>query len=168
MIVEKTWSLIKNLMHFVFFRILHLDMSEDTWLKWVQFAKFGLVGVSNTVISYSIYVICLLLFEKNRLFVNLDYLIAQGIAFFLSVLWSFYWNRKYVFHADGENVPWPQALLKTYLSYAFTGLFLNSILSIIWVQVLHIPKIVAPIANLLIAVPINFLLNKYWAFKEKA
>ncbi len=142
-------------------------MSHETWMKWVQFLKFGLVGVSNSVVSYGIYVLCLLLFERNHLFVKTDYLLAQGIAFFLSVLWSFYWNRKYVFHADNKKVPWQQALLKTYLSYAFTGLFLNSILSIIWVQLLHIPKMVAPIINLLISVPINFILNKFWAFKER-
>ena len=128
--------------------------------------KFSVVGLSNTVVHYVIYVICLLLLQKAGLFPSTDYLIAQVIAFALSVLWSFYWNRKFVFKADNEKVPWPQALLKTYISYAFTGLFLNSVLAVLWVQVVHIPKLFAPIANLLISVPINFFLNKLWAFRE--
>ena len=94
-------------------------------------------------------------------------MIAQVIAFVLSVLWSFYWNRKYVFNSeDGEAVSWYKALIKTYISYAFTGLFLNTVLSVLWVQILGISKMIAPIVNLLISVPLNFIMNKFWAFKK--
>ena len=57
-------------------------------------------------------------------------------------------------------------LIKTYISYAFTGLFLNSILSLLWVEVFGIPKIIAPIINLLVSVPLNFIMNKFWAFRK--
>ena len=53
------------------------------------------------------------------------------------------------------------------MSYAFTGLFLNSVLSILWVEIVGLPKLIAPIINLLVSVPINFLLNKFWTFKQK-
>ena len=127
--------------------------------------KFGIVGLSNTVISYVIYVIALLLFQYAGILPRADYLVAQFIGFVLIVLWSFYWNRKYVFKAENEVVPWPQALIKTYISYAFTGIFLNSILSVLWVQWLGIPKMIAPIINLLVSVPLNFVMNKFWAFR---
>ena len=52
-------------------------------------------------------------------------------------------------------------------SHTFGG-FLNSLLSILWVEVVGIPKLAAPIFNLLISVPLNFILNKFWAFKKKA
>ena len=90
------------------------------------------------------------------------------VGFVLSVLWSFYWNRKFVFRAEeGKQIPWLRALVKTYISYAFTGLFLNSVLSVLWVEVFGMSKIVAPILNLIISVPINFLMNKFWAFRSK-
>jgi putative flippase GtrA len=97
---------------------------------------------------------------------KIDYLVAQVIAFILSVLWSFFWNNKFVFKKDEDEHrnPWA-ALAKTYVSYAFTGLFLNTVLSIIWVDLLSISKLIAPIINLLVSVPINFFLNKLWAFK---
>lgn len=160
------WNKISGVLRFLVFDVFHLNISEDKWDALMQFVKFGIVGVSNTVVSYVIYVIFLLLFQKGKILAGIDYLVAQFIAFLLSVLWSFYWNRKYVFRADHEQVTWLRALLKTYLSYAFTGLFLNSVLSILWVQYLEIPKLVAPVANLLLSVPINFLLNKFWAFKK--
>ena len=166
-IAKVIWKTINAIMNFVVFKILHLKISEEKGSAFVQFVKFGLVGVSNTVISYVIYVISLLLLQKNSLLPKSDYLVSQVIAFILSVLWSFYWNRKYVFDADNENVPWIQALIKTYISYAFTGLFLNTILSIFWVQVVGLSKMIAPIINLLVSVPINFIMNKFWAFKKK-
>ena len=133
----------------------------------LQFVKFGIVGVSNTVISYAVYLVSLLVFQKYDLLSRVDYLVAQFIGFLLSVLWSFYWNRKYVFKADSEGLPWPRALVKTYISYAFTGVFLNSILSVLWVQILGISKVIAPIINLLVSVPLNFVLNKFWAFRNR-
>ena len=166
-IAGSVWEFIEKAAGFVVIKILHLHISEEKWQGFLQFIKFGIVGVSNTVVSYVIYVISLLLFQKNGWFVKTDYLIAQVIAFVLSVLWSFYWNRKYVFNSeDGEAVPWYKALIKTYISYAFTGLFLNTVLSVLWVQILGISKMIAPIVNLLISVPLNFIMNKFWAFKK--
>lgn len=59
---------------------------------------FGIVylGVSNILISYILYVVSLLIFQRLNWFGKVDYLVAQMIAFILSVLWSFYWNNKFV------------------------------------------------------------------------
>lgn len=162
------WDIIEKIMDLVLRKFLHLKINDRQWESLLQFVKFGIVGLSNTVISYVLYVGALLIFQKNHWIPTMDYLIAQVIAFVLSVLWSFYWNNKYVFKKnEGEERSLLQALIKTYISYAFTGLFLNSILSVLWVEVLSIPKIVAPIINLLVSVPLNFIMNKFWAFRKK-
>lgn len=142
-------------------------MNSDLKQKFIQFIKFGIVGLSNTIISYVIYVVSLLIMQKYQMLPKTDYLVAQFFGFVLSVLWSFYWNRRFVFKEGAEKVSWPVALLKTYASYAFTGILLNSILSFLWVEYLHIPKLIAPVINLLVSVPLNFILNKFWAFGEK-
>lgn len=132
----------------------------------IQFIKFGIVGLSNTIISYVIYAGGLMLFKRFDILPEYNYLLAQIIAFLLSVLWSFYWNNKKVFvPEEGKERSLWKALLKTYISYSFTGLFLNSILLILWVDVLGISEFVAPVFNLLISVPLNFIINKFWAFK---
>ena len=99
---------------------------------------------------------------------NIDYLAAQAAAFILSVIWSFYWNNKIVFvmHEREKRSIW-LSLIKTFISYSFTGLFLNTVLIIFWVNVMHVSEFVAPIINLLISVPINFVINKFWAFRGK-
>lgn len=150
----------------VCFRVCKRELTEKSFSVFMQFVKFGIVGVSNTVISYVLYAVSLLIFKEFSIIPKADYLVAQIIAFALSVLWSFYWNNKMVFvQEDGKKRSVIKALLKTYVSYSFTGLFLNSILLALWVQVFHISEFLAPIINLLISVPVNFLINKFWAFK---
>ena len=165
--LNNIWQLIEKTLYFIVYKIFHLELADDKLDAFLQFVKFGIVGVSNTIISYLLYVISLFVLRTIEVSPKIDYLIAQFIGFVLSVLWSFYWNRKMVFKADNDKVPWLQALVKTYISYAFSGLFLSTVLSIIWVQLIGIDKMLAPILNLVISVPVNFILNKFWAFKEK-
>lgn len=131
----------------------------------MEFLKFGIVGVSNTFIGYLINV--LILFSLKRLQLGWDYIVANIVAFFLSVLWSYYWNSKYVFTIkNGKKRSTWKSLLKTYISYGFTGLILSNFLSYIWIKILFVSKYIAPLINLLISVPLNFVLNKLWAFKS--
>ena len=129
-----------------------------------QFIKFGLVGVTNTMISYIINIAVLYLLKDKAL--SCDYIIANVVAFLLSVLWSFCWNNRFVFEGmrGWKNIL--KALLKTYVAYSVTGLVLNNILSFVWIDLLRVSKLIAPVINLLFSVPINFLLNKNWAFKK--
>lgn len=164
------WNLVERLVWAVLnilFNILGKELKEESFESFMQFVKFGVVGLSNTLISYLIYVISLLIFRKMGIFLKSGYLVAQAVAFVLSVLWSFYWNNKLVFTLqEGEERSAVKALVKTFISYSFTGLFLSSVLLVLWVQVMHISEFVAPIINLLVTVPLNFIINKLWAFKK--
>ncbi|MDR2592249.1 MAG: GtrA family protein [Chitinispirillales bacterium] len=125
----------------------------------IQFIKFGIVGFSNTVLSYIIY--------AALVYAGAHYLIASVAGFILSVLNSFFWNNKYVFKRGNDQQKrnlW-DALLKTYISYAFTGLILSNILLSFFVEILHISEYIAPLLGLIVTIPLNFILNKKWAFK---
>ncbi len=165
------WRIIEGIAGWVFrllFKIIRKDYTDEIHESLMQFVKFGIVGVSNTLLSYFLYTISLLGMRKVGILAGVDYVIAQVIAFVLSVLWSFYWNNKMVFvMEEGQSRNLWKALIKTYISYSFTGLFLNSILIVLWVQVFHISEFIAPIINLLISVPLNFIINKFWAFKTE-
>lgn len=163
------WNCIEKLVKIILTILLKLigkELSDEFFESFMQFVKFGIVGVSNTVISYVLYVGSLVFFNSVGGIGRYNYLIAQVVAFVLSVLWSFYWNNKMVFVLEeGEKRSIWKSLIKTYISYSFTGLFLNSILLILWVDILRISEFIAPIINLLISVPLNFIINKLWAFK---
>lgn len=163
------WSIIEKIAGAVFrfcFRVIRKEYTADIHNSLMQFIRFGIVGVSNTVIGYLLYTFSLLLMRKLGILSGIDYIVAQIIGFVLSVLWSFFWNNKVVFTLkEGQSRNIWKSLLKTYISYSFTGLFLNSVLIVLWVQVFHISEFIAPIINLLISVPVNFIINKFWAFK---
>ncbi len=126
----------------------------------IQFIKFGIVGLSNNVIYYLVYIL-LIRFSIN-------YLIANSIAFLISVINAYYWNSKYVFNNKKENQQKGFKVFgKMLISYGFTGFILNNILLVIWVSLLSVPKEIAPIINLIITVPINFILNKFWTYRKK-
>jgi len=168
---KKIYALIETMVKGIiklFTRITGKEVSQEKYDALMQFVRFGIVGLSNTLISYVLYSGSLIAFQKLDVFPKVDYLIAQIIAFVLSVLWSFYWNNKMVFvKQDGEKRSMWKALLKTYVSYSFTGLFLNSILLVLWIDVLGISEFIAPLINLIVSVPVNFLINKFWAFKTE-
>lgn len=150
----------------ILLKLIHKEWTKEQWNSFYQFVKFCLIGVSNTLISYGINVLVLIAMKPME--VSWDYFVANIVAFLLSVLWSFYWNNKYVFtKGAGETRSLWKALLKTYISYGVSGIVIANILSFIWIDVIGISKYIAPLLNLVVSVPINFILNKLWAFKTE-
>ena len=119
----------------------------------IQFIKFGIVGVSNTLISLAVYYFLI--------YLGINYLLACSIGFVVSVANAYYWNSRYVFKKSDKNKI--RTLLKTYSSYGIT-FFLSLGLMFLMVDILGISEYIAPLVNLCITIPINFLLNKFWAF----
>lgn len=124
----------------------------------IQFIKFGMVGVSNTLICYVVYA-CLVKW-------GLHYILANAVGFVVSVLNAFYWNNRYVFSNEKKqkNVWW-KTLLKSFAAYAVNSLVLVSILLYVWIDVCGISPYISQLINLCITVPLNFIMNKFWAFK---
>ncbi len=117
-----------------------------------QFIKFGLVGVSNTLISLAVY--------YALVYIDVHYIIANVVAFIVSVLNAYYWNSRYVFSKKEGSNPF----FKTLLVYGSTFLLSTGLLYVM-VDLLHISELLAPIINLCFTIPLNFLLNKFWAFR---
>ena len=119
----------------------------------IQFLKFAIVGLSNTFIALAVYYVLLCM--------GCNYLIANTTAWIISVFNAFYWNNKYVF--KNENT-WFKALLKTYLSYSFSFL-LGTFLLYIFVELCFFNTKIAPVLTLILTIPLNFIMNKFWTFK---
>ena len=142
------------------------------------------MGVSNTLISEGIYVILV--------YFDCYYLLASFLGFSLSIINAYYWNNKYVFREaeDKEKRVWYVTLGKTYISY-LGGYLLTFLLLFIQVDLLNISRlflqagtffaghglekfdavflgnVVAELICLVITIPLNFLVNKMWAFRQK-
>lgn len=150
-----------------------------------QFIKFGLVGVCNTIVSYTVYSVCYYAFHASVHVANI-------MGFIISVFTAFLLQSRFVFKESEDAVHrvWWQVLIKTYISYAFTGLFLTEVLLILWLNVIHIEQYLipvvgliaqygmnmkaedlavslAPFLNMVLTIPINFCVNKFWAYRQK-
>lgn len=157
---ESLWNLLERVLYFICITCLHMKFLLPRWPQLMQFVQFGLVGISNTLISYVVYLI--------GIACGMNYLPANILGFFVSILNSFYWNNKYVFAPGaGEHRSLIQSFVKTFLAYAGTGLVLNNILLVLQIHYLHVPQVIAPLINLVITIPLNFVLNKLWAFSKK-
>ena len=134
-----------------------------------QILLFTAVGVSSSVVNMGVYNGVLWILRAFRWLPEVDFLIAQVFGFILSVGWSFLLNRRFVFTSPEERaVPWLESLLKVYASYAFTGIGLSSLLSLLWVYVFGIPKEILTVLNDALCFPVSFLLIKYWSFRKSS
>ena len=128
----------------------------------IQFMKFGMVGAINTILSYGITNGMYYLFHLNEQMSNI-------IAFTITVFISFMLNIKFVFNVNNEKnndtKNWIKSLLKVYISYSITGLFLTAGLLYLEEQIFKIPHYIATLMNLVVTIPVNFILNKFWAYK---
>lgn len=164
--LTKLWCGLEQILYFIMVKVLHLSVLNKNWEGFMQFVKFGIIGLSNTVISYILNVTVLLILSPFS--VSWDFFAGNMVGFLLSVLWSFYWNNRFVFTMqEGQQRSVWKALLKTYLAYGFTGIILNNILSWLWITKFGISKFIAPVINLIVSVPLNFIINKLWAFRAE-
>lgn len=144
-------------------------MENPKFAPLLQFIKFGLVGVSNTAISYGIDMLCYYVLLSGSGWVEgTKVIVSSALAFFVSVTNSYYWNNRFVF-GQGEKKTAKQHLLtygKTVLCYGVTGLVLAPLIKQ-WAASLGVAYWLASLMSLVVTIPLNFVLNKFWAFSGK-
>lgn len=141
-------------------KIFKTDNKDRTKKDLLQFIKFGLVGVSNTLVAWICYYL-FLWFDEDL------YIVGSVVGGIVSIANAFYWNDKFVFKSNNND--WRSKLKrlgKTYISYGGTTLFG---LFLLWVEVrfLGVSKVIAPPLNLIITIPLNFMLNRNWTFGKE-
>ena len=136
----------------------------------LQFIKFGIVGVSNTAISYGtemlFYYVILVNSTMSR---NGKVMLTSAVAFIVSVTNSYFWNSRFVFKKGSEKKGVAGHLksdAKPVACYGVTGHLLAPAIKILlgsW----GMPYWAAILMSLVVTIPLNFVLNKFWAFGEK-
>lgn len=163
------------------FQALWVKLENSRLAPLLQFVKFGLVGVSNTLISYAIEMLCYYVLFRAASFGGIvralsgagiaatgeqvKVVLTTLLAFIVSVTNSFILNSRFVFKADEKQTPGQiaQAYGKTVLCYALTGILLAPVLRL-WLGGMGVPYWAASLLSLIVTIPLNFLMNKFWAF----
>ena len=165
------WNIIVAIAHGILsaaYKLAGRELTEEGFNSWLQFIKFGMVGLMNTILNYVITELGYRLLVRS-ISSTLAMQIAQTAGFVITVFISYLINNALVFtKEEGQRRnPW-LTLLKTYIAYSVTGLLLNNVLIYLEMELLHMSPWIAPLLNLVVDVPINFFLNKKWAYKTKS
>ena len=131
-------------------------------LGWmIQFVKFGIVGVSNTLISLAVYYAC-------YYWLGLHYQLSNLLGFIISVTNAYYWNSRYVFRMGDHRTPLEHVKAYGKTVTAYGGTYLLGV-ALLWLLVdkLGVSAGIAQLINLLITIPLNFIINKFWTFSKQ-
>jgi putative flippase GtrA len=161
--LNQIWNFVEGLARTIIFGLaglIGIEIQEEKWQNFMQFVKFGMVGLTNTLITLIVYEICVIL--------GIHYQISYFIGYMAGIINAFYWNNKYVFkEQEGEERSLVKAFVKCLMSYA-GGYVCSSALLFLWVSILGLPEFLSPLISLLLTIPLNFILNKMWAFRAEA
>ncbi len=120
----------------------------------VQFAKFGVVGISNTLLAFTIYTVLLKVF-------GVWYLAASAIGFVVGAVNGFLLNRRWTFagHVGDALTPVRWGIVQG------CGLGLNLGLLYLFVDDAGIEKLLSQALATVIVTVVTFLVNRAWTFR---
>ncbi|MBN1323061.1 MAG: GtrA family protein [Methanotrichaceae archaeon] len=122
---------------------------------WIlQFSRFSLVGILNTIVGYGAFLILL---------GHVNYMIALILAHFIGVCHSYVWNRRWTFKSRG---------IKTNEFLRFNSVYLavlavNALTLAFLVEWLGIRPEIGQLIALPVVTVISFTGHKHWSFKKK-
>lgn len=121
----------------------------------LQFVKFGIVGVSNTLISFAVYTLLLKVF-------GVWYVAASGIGFSVGAVNGFLWNRAWTFrgHVGDALTPVRWFVVQT------CGLLIDLGLVYLFVDGLGLDELVGQAVTTAMVTVLTFFVNRAWTFKE--
>jgi len=122
----------------------------------VQFLKFGIVGISNTLLTAA--TIWLLL----RIFHSSNYL-ANIVGYVVGLVNSFIWNRRWTFENHAQV---GATIFKFIVTFAISYLLQLGFLSFLLHQT-NIDDYVCQLLSIVVYTVVNFFMNKYYTFKTE-
>ncbi|WP_342320125.1 GtrA family protein [Corynebacterium mayonis] len=170
------------------------SLSARIFIGFREFIKFGIVGGSGVVVNLLVFLLVKKLLDYSfslheaDVFFNLLntrfnvrwYHVMATVAFLLANVWNYQLNRSWTFRRIPQK-PW----LKGFLPFLATGLA-AFVVSLVFLTLfmnetspLSLPEHIfdgstglrtksywAQLLSTLIAMPVNFLVNKFWAFSK--
>jgi putative flippase GtrA len=121
----------------------------------VQFIKFGIVGISNTLLTFAVYTLLLKVF-------GVWYLAASAIGFIVGATNGFLLNRRWTFadHVGDSLTPVRWAIVQG------CGLGINELLLYLFVDGAHLDKLLAQAFATAVVTVTTFFVNRSWTFRS--
>ncbi len=120
----------------------------------VQFVKFGIVGISNTLLTFVVYTVLLKVF-------GVWYLAASAVGFIAGATNGFLLNRSWTFreHVGDALTPVRWAIVQT------CGLGINEGLLFVFVHEAQLDKLLSQAFATAVVTITTFIANRSWTFR---
>ena len=127
--------------------------------NWLQLVRFSLVGGVGFAVNIGVYAMCVHA-------IALDYRVAAVFAWLVAVPNNFVLNRHWTFDARAHGSVHFQAmrfLVVSLVAFGFSLLLLT-----IFVESAGLAKVLAQALAVGASMPLNFLGNKLWSFRDRS
>jgi dolichol-phosphate mannosyltransferase len=122
--------------------------------NWLQFVRFAAVGTGGYVVNLVVFAACI-----HAL--GIDYRVSAAIAWAVSVLNNFWWNRHWTFDARQDR-PVLQAVrffAVSLVAFGFTYVVLVTLVDA------GVMKVLAQAIAIVAGMPLSFIGQKLWSFR---
>ena len=120
----------------------------------IKFFKFALVGFSNTLVNYLVF---LLIFKVFGIF----YMFASAIGYITAVFNSYFWNLRWTFKSKHSVNVFGKFVIVNIASLSLNLLIMRTL-----VEAMLIDELISQIFAIIGALIINFSGNNLWTFKK--
>ena len=123
--------------------------------NWLQLLRYSVVGVSGYLVNLGVFALCVHVLA-------IDYRLSSAIAFVVSVVNNFWWNRHWTFDAKHGHPIFQgtRFFAVSLLAYGFSYIVLVTLVSDA-----GLVKVLAQAIAVAAATPLSFLGQKFWSFK---
>lgn len=136
-------------------------MVKELLKKYKDMILYIVFGVLTTVVN-------ILVFYISSHMLNLPTTVSTVIAWFLSVLFAYLTNRKWVFDSQVNNSKeFVKEIISFYVSRAATGA-IDLLCMFVFVDVLHFNDVLIKTASNILVVILNYVASKWIIFKKSS
>jgi putative flippase GtrA len=119
------------------------------------FIKFCLIGVINTLINYSVFILFLL-------FLNINYIVAGIIGFITAALFAFFLNRRWSFRNTENN----SRGFTIYLLLQICCFIIHLLVQYISINVFQVSQVYSPFPAIFITLFVNYNVCRNYVFSK--
>jgi putative flippase GtrA len=123
--------------------------------NWLQFGRFAAVGASGYIVNLAVFAVCVHA-------AGINYKLAAVLAFVVSVINNFWWNRHWTFGAK-EAHPVQQGIKFFAVSLVTFGFSYVVLVSL--VDGAGTAKVIAQAISIAAGTPLSFVGQKLWSFR---
>ena len=136
------------------------DFFMKYYNKYKELINYGIFGVLTTAVNYVMYVLCAKL-------LNIDMLISTFIAWFVSVLFAYVTNKKYVFESKTNKKTEIFREIVSFISFRILSGIIDMIVMYITVDLLELNDLIMKLVSNIIVIILNYVFSKLFIFKKK-